>query len=479
MRRRTTCTIEYPPIRLGAPSMAPITPGTAPGENRSRLLELSATRFASQGYAQVSLRDLAAQLGVSTGAIYSNFRNKADLLAEVLGTRVLEDMERSQRSRADLWLPEVVRESFLRLPERAQMRSLLLEAGTAARTDGELRDRLRPTLKALIDQWIEDYRAWQRFGHVDPDVDMAAVVTILWSVELGIGVLEAQDAVQVEPEVLAAIVGDFLESLVQEPRDAPVPTRRPPPDSKQMAEAAPPGPIGLADESATRERLIDAAIELFAERGYAASTVRDLARSTGMTTGSIYGNFANKAVLLAAAIEARLDRDPRVFPRFDGRTRIVHRPHRISLRPIRPAGAVTGAADRRCCRRPVGRGCPRPTSSRRAPARGALGVRVHEPARNPRPGGRRGDPALCLSHVECGARARTARGIRPAGPRFSNDHHGVSPVVPPVRPGTARQPDGTDGDGWQALPSVSGLTKARGARRWVQNTAGRVAPTSI
>lgn len=313
IRRTTTCTIGYPPSQLGAPSMAPIAPGTAPGENRSKLLELSATRFASQGYAQVSLRDLAAQLGVSTGAIYSNFRNKADLLAEVLGTRVLKDMERSERSRADLWLPDVVRESFLRLPERAQMRSLLLEAGTAARTDSELRDRLRPTLKALIDQWIEDYRAWQRFGHVDPDIDMAAVVTILWSVELGMGVLEAQDAVQVEPEVLAVIVGDFLESLVHEHRETPMAARRPA-KSKQSAEPPAPSPIGLADESATRERLIDAAIELFAERGYAASTVRDLARSTGMTTGSIYGNFDNKAVLLAAAIEARLDRDLEYFP---------------------------------------------------------------------------------------------------------------------------------------------------------------------
>jgi AcrR family transcriptional regulator len=70
----------------------------------------------------------------------------------------------------------------------------------------------------------------------------------------------------------------------------------------------------LHEEPTTRERLIDAAIGLFAERGYAAVTVRDLARATGLTTGSIYGNFANKAILLVEAIEARLAQDLERLP---------------------------------------------------------------------------------------------------------------------------------------------------------------------
>src|SRR5271155_1639304 len=162
------------------------------GDNRERLLQLSATLFATEGYAQVSVRDLAARLGVTTGALYSNFKSKGDLLAEVLDVRIREDMERSQRSEPDLWLPESVHESFLTLSERVQMRALLLEAGAAARTDSELRESLRPPLTALIGQWIEDYRGWQQFGKVDPDVDMATLVPVLWAIELGIGVLEAQ-----------------------------------------------------------------------------------------------------------------------------------------------------------------------------------------------------------------------------------------------------------------------------------------------
>ena len=39
-----------------------------------------------------------------------------------------------------------------------------------------------------------------------------------------------------------------------------------------------------------------------------------MARATGLTTGSIYGNFANKAILLVEAIEARLAQDLEHLP---------------------------------------------------------------------------------------------------------------------------------------------------------------------
>lgn len=50
----------------------------------------------------------------------------------------------------------------------------------------------------------------------------------------------------------------------------------------------------------TRERLLDAALELFAERGFAATTVRQIARAVGVTDAAIYAHFANKQALLDA-----------------------------------------------------------------------------------------------------------------------------------------------------------------------------------
>jgi len=54
----------------------------------------------------------------------------------------------------------------------------------------------------------------------------------------------------------------------------------------------------------TSERLVAAAAEVFAEKGYEGAGVAEIARRAGFTTGAIYSRFAGKAVLLAAAIEA-------------------------------------------------------------------------------------------------------------------------------------------------------------------------------
>jgi AcrR family transcriptional regulator len=290
--------------------------------NRGRLLDLAATVFATEGFAAVSVRDLAARLGVTTGAIYSSFRSKGDLLAEVLDVRIRQDLERASESVA---LPEYVRQSFVRMPERAQMRALMLEAGVAARTDPGLRDRLLPPNEARLNGWIASYRDWQRSSGVDRAIDMATLVAVLWAIELGIGVLEAYDAVGAKPaavgQAIGQAIGIFLGSLERGGGTslAPAKRARPSPTSRSL----PPGMEGTAPVSrrrlsakaqATQARLVEAATELFADRGYAAVSVRDLAWKTGLTTGSIYGNFAGKGNLLVEAIEARITEDLERMP---------------------------------------------------------------------------------------------------------------------------------------------------------------------
>src|SRR3954447_2242198 len=54
----------------------------------------------------------------------------------------------------------------------------------------------------------------------------------------------------------------------------------------------------------TRDRLLDAAAAVFAEKGYDRAGVQEIARRAGLTTGAIYGRFTGKADLLQAAIEA-------------------------------------------------------------------------------------------------------------------------------------------------------------------------------
>lgn len=70
------------------------------------------------------------------------------------------------------------------------------------------------------------------------------------------------------------------------------------------------------------KRLLDAAAEVFAERGYEKAGVAEIARRAGVTTGAIYARYRGKAELLVEAIDPHAgDEMERLFAdhRFDGR----------------------------------------------------------------------------------------------------------------------------------------------------------------
>lgn len=52
----------------------------------------------------------------------------------------------------------------------------------------------------------------------------------------------------------------------------------------------------------TADRVLQAAREHFTTVGYEAGTIRDIAKGAGMSTGSIFANYKNKAVLYRAAM---------------------------------------------------------------------------------------------------------------------------------------------------------------------------------
>ena len=53
-------------------------------------------------------------------------------------------------------------------------------------------------------------------------------------------------------------------------------------------------------KAATRERIIDAARQLFAANGFEASTTRDIADAAGIASGTLFNYFATKEDILAS-----------------------------------------------------------------------------------------------------------------------------------------------------------------------------------
>src|SRR4029077_151636 len=59
----------------------------------------------------------------------------------------------------------------------------------------------------------------------------------------------------------------------------------------------------------TRTRMLDAAQRLFAERGYAATTIETIASNAGVAVDTVYANFGSKRGLLSALVDVRVGGD--------------------------------------------------------------------------------------------------------------------------------------------------------------------------
>lgn len=64
----------------------------------------------------------------------------------------------------------------------------------------------------------------------------------------------------------------------------------------------------------TRERLLDAALEVFSRRGYYAASVDEIAAEAGYSKGAVYSNFSNKEELFLALIDRRFARQVQEYP---------------------------------------------------------------------------------------------------------------------------------------------------------------------
>jgi AcrR family transcriptional regulator len=66
-----------------------------------------------------------------------------------------------------------------------------------------------------------------------------------------------------------------------------------------------PEPIGGSGDDPLRERLLDAAARVFAQKGYSGTRILDVVAEAGLSTGAVYGRFSSKNDLLREAVSSR------------------------------------------------------------------------------------------------------------------------------------------------------------------------------
>ncbi|MCC8449090.1 ScbR family autoregulator-binding transcription factor [Streptomyces rochei] len=71
---------------------------------------------------------------------------------------------------------------------------------------------------------------------------------------------------------------------------------------------------------ATRRSLLEAAAQLFAEQGYAATSVNDISARSGRTSGAVYFHYTSKEGIAVAVVEDRFATWPQLAARYGDET---------------------------------------------------------------------------------------------------------------------------------------------------------------
>jgi AcrR family transcriptional regulator len=185
---------------------------------RERLLEAAAEVFAERGYERAAVSDIARRAGFTTGAIYSRFRDKAELLLEVVRT-ALEAEQSAAVSAASAGIYEELGDRFASfaaplLDQSGQRdRNLVFEAHAAARRNPDvgamLSDFQREQFSALT-RLVQDA---QDHGEVASGVDPAVVAALFMSIPLGLVMLELTGVELPGPDAWAALAGHMATAL--------------------------------------------------------------------------------------------------------------------------------------------------------------------------------------------------------------------------------------------------------------------------
>lgn len=156
--------------------------GRKAARTRAALLDAAGTVFSSNGYASTSVGDIAAEAGVSLGAFYQYFRDRADVLAALVG----EGAQRMLDDAAQVWRPNEGREGVRRVLHafvthyRATSKfQRVWEEVT--HVDGDLASLRRELVRTYTAAVESALRAGQEEGSVRADLDVVGAAVALTS----------------------------------------------------------------------------------------------------------------------------------------------------------------------------------------------------------------------------------------------------------------------------------------------------------
>ncbi|MFI5959370.1 TetR/AcrR family transcriptional regulator [Cryptosporangium sp. NPDC051539] len=255
---------------------SPAVPRRRPRDRKQQILVAARGLFVERGYPNVSMALLAERLGITAGALYRHFDNKAVLLEHVVD----DSFEWLSHPVTETDFDRAVAEAITRVGDHPNLSDLWIHEIRylpAAR---------RAELNRRMTAWVHSVRP--AVASRRPDLDAGQQELLVWAFQsafscLGRRAIHAPAASRV-PAVTAAI-----RAMVDAPLE---PTGRP----------QQPRPATFAPVS-RRERLLQAALEQFGLHGYEETSMTSVGAAADVTGQNLYSYFDSKADLLRAVYD--------------------------------------------------------------------------------------------------------------------------------------------------------------------------------
>ena len=179
---------------------------------RERLVAAAIQVFVEEGYEQARVQDIARAAGLTTGAIYANFRDKRELLLAAIAARSAAEVGALLHAAGSAPPRDLLAALGSRMAFREDDRPLLLDAVVASERDPVLAELLRDSLAARhsrIAALMDDGKA---DGTIDADIDTDVLTRFCMTLALGSFVVRALALPQPDPDHWASLIERLLDA---------------------------------------------------------------------------------------------------------------------------------------------------------------------------------------------------------------------------------------------------------------------------
>jgi AcrR family transcriptional regulator len=186
---------------------------------RKALLDAAVAEFTRKGYEAATVAGIAERAGVTTGAVYSHFRSKVELLLEAVGLATVEAFTRRSttiagRPAADV-APALAR-GLLGTPS-GRRDLLLIDAIALARRDPHVAESYARVIDAHLEAFERTSRLGVASGRIDPVLPIDELARLVLALAFGVVALRALEQAPPADSAVARLVELLLRPASERP----------------------------------------------------------------------------------------------------------------------------------------------------------------------------------------------------------------------------------------------------------------------